>query len=322
MHSIVSEFEEKLYRKEDLQKDEALALLAAPLEELCEAANRVRKHFCGDVFDLCAIINGKSGRCPEDCKFCAQSSHYRTSAGEHPLLEPDEIVRQAAGIADRGALRISIVTSGRALRDFEIDSLCESVRSIKKARPVNVCVSAGLLSAARYHRLKEAGASRIHNNLETSERFFPNICTTHAFADKKNAVRAAKEAGLDVCSGGIIGMGETMEDRVDLALSLRELSVRSVPVNVLNPIPGTPLEKQLQPNVTELRRVVAVFRFLLPKAAIRLAGGRGLLPDKGKSCFQSGANAAISGDMLTTSGITLETDLAMIRECGFLPGLL
>ena len=188
--------------------------------------------------------------------------------------------------------------------------------------PIEVCVSLGLLNKEQYRRIFHAGAFRVHNNLETSEAFFPNICTTHTFSEKISAIKAAKAAGMQVCSGGIIGLGETMEDRVDLAISLRELAVSSVPLNILNPICGTPLEHQPPLSYEEILRTVAVFRFLLPSAAIRLAGGRGLMPDKGKACFLSGANAAISGDMLTTSGITIENDMRIIRDCGFIPGFL
>ena len=157
----------------------------------------------------------------------------------------------------------------------------------------------------------------MHNNLETSRNHFPEICTTHTFDDKVAAIRAAQAAGLTVCSGGIMGMGETKEDRIDMALTLRELGIGSVPVNLLNPIPGTPLERQKPLTADDMRRIVAVYRFLLPDAFIRLAGGRGLLADKGKGCFQSGANAAITGDMLTTAGITVETDKELLKELGY-----
>ena len=231
-------------------------------------------------------------------------------------------MKQAIYNANRGVLRYSIVTSGRALGDSEISSLCESIRKIHDVCQIEVCVSLGLLNEEQFRSLLKSGASRIHNNLEASESFFPNICTTHTTADKIAAIKAAKAAGMQVCSGGIIGLGETMEDRIDLALTLRELDIRSIPVNVLNPIPGTPLEHQPPLDYAEILRTIAIFRFLLPGAAIRLAGGRGLMPDQGKACFLSGANAAISGDMLTTSGITIETDLKLIAECGYEPGLL
>lgn len=320
--NIIEEFKNKLYDGELLTKKEAFMLLSLSLEDLCEAANRIRIHFCGNRFDICTIINGKSGRCSENCKYCAQSAHYHTDIEEYPLLDAETLVNQAKYNADRGVLRYSIVTSGRALNDSEIDFLCSCIQTIKREIPIEVCVSLGLLTESQYQRLIQAGACRVHNNLESSANFFPQICTTHTTEDKISAIRAAKSAGMHVCSGGIIGLGETMEDRIDLALTLRELEIHSVPVNVLNPIPGTPLENQSPLSYEEIRRTIAVFRFLLPTAAIRLAGGRGLMPDQGRACFLSGANAAISGDMLTTSGITIENDMRIIKECGFVPGLL
>lgn len=296
---------------------EALWLYRQPLGELCEKADEIRKHFCSGQFDMCTIINGKSGKCSEDCRFCAQSAHNHTGAAEYPLLDIEEIVAQARENDKKGVLRYSIVTSGKRLSDREIDYLCQAVRQIREETKIAVCISFGLLSEAQYRRLKEAGVTRIHNNLETSRRYFPYICTTHTFEDKVQAIRAAKAAGLSVCSGGIMGLGETAEDRIDMALTLRELGIKSVPVNMLNPIPGTPFAKNERLTMEDMRRIVAVYRFILPDAAIRLAGGRGLMPDKGRGCFQSGANAAISGDMLTTAGITVETDLKLLGELGY-----
>ncbi|MDE6938677.1 MAG: biotin synthase BioB, partial [Lachnospiraceae bacterium] len=292
-------------------------LYEEPLEEVCTAADEIRRYFCEDRFDLCTIINGKSGKCPEDCKYCAQSAYYHTSTEDYPLLETEEIVRQAKYNTDRGVLRYSIVTSGRALKDEEIDQMCGAIRAIREQTDIEVCVSFGLLSEAQFRRVKEAGASRVHNNLETSRRNFPNVCTTHTFDDKVEAVKAAKSAGLTVCSGGIMGLGETVEDRIDMALTLRELGIRSVPVNMLNPIPGTPYEGNPRLTVDDMRRITAVYRFILPDAAIRLAGGRGLMEDKGEGCFRSGANAAISGDMLTTAGYSIETDMDMLDRIGY-----
>ena len=295
-----------------------MLLYGGPLEELCKAADEIREHFCGNRFDICTIINGKSGKCPEDCKFCAQSAYYHTAAEEYPLLDTKEIVRQAKYNADHGVHRFSIVTSGRSLKDAEIEQMCEAIREIREQTDIKVCASFGLLDEGQYCRVKEAGVSRIHNNLETSRRNFPNVCTTHTFEDKVNAVKAAKAAGLSVCSGGIMGLGETEEDRIDMAFTLRELGIRSVPVNMLNPIPGTPYEGNARLTVDDMRRIVAVYRFILPDAFIRLAGGRGLMEDKGEGAFCSGANAAITGDMLTTAGYTIETDMEMLRRLGYM----
>lgn len=315
--SEIQRLKEKVLAGIEITKEEALSLYGEPLESLCQAADEIRKYFCGDGFDICTIINGKSGRCSENCKYCAQSAYYHTEAKEYPLLGKEEIVRQAKYNADRGVLRYSIVTSGRALDDDEVDKMCEAIRKIKKSADIQVCVSFGLLTIKQYEKLREAGVTRVHNNLETSRRHFPNVCTTHTFDDKVAAIRAAMEAGLSVCSGGIMGLGETLEDRIDLALSLRELGIHSVPVNMLNPIPGTPYEGNARLSEEDMRRISAVYRFILPGASIRLAGGRGLMEDKGRGCFLSGANAVISGDMLTTSGYTIESDLSMIEKLGY-----
>lgn len=313
----VETFAKEIMEGKLIGREEALWLWEQPLEALCEQADRIRKHFCAGRFDLCTIINGKSGRCSENCRFCAQSAHNHTGAAEYPLLSAEEIVAQAKREDAQGVLRYSIVTSGKRLTDREVDEMCEAVRQIRRECRLSVCISFGLLGEEQYRKLKEAGVTRVHNNLETSRNHFPEICTTHTFDDKVAAIRAAQAAGLTVCSGGIMGMGETAEDRIDMALTLRELGIGSVPVNLLNPIPGTPLERQEPLTADDMRRIVAVYRFLLPDAFIRLAGGRGLLADKGKGCFQSGANAAITGDMLTTAGITVETDKELLKELGY-----
>lgn len=297
-----------------IDKREALELYEQPLLSLCESADRIRKHFCSNDFDICTIINGKSGRCSENCKFCAQSAYYHTPSAQYPLLSADEIVERAKYERMQGVMRYSIVTSGKRLSENEVDKMCEAVRRIKSETDISVCVSFGLLDEKQYRKLKQAGVARVHNNLETSRKNFPNICTTHTFDDKIKAIRAAQSAGLSVCSGGIMGLGETVEDRIDMALSLRELNIKSVPVNMLNPIPGTPFEIVGKLTENDMRRITAVYRFILPDAFIRLAGGRGLLPDKGRGCFMSGANAAISGDMLTTAGITVKSDMEMLRD--------
>ncbi|HIZ54782.1 MAG TPA: biotin synthase BioB [Firmicutes bacterium] len=298
-------------------REEAIELYAQPLDKLCQCADEIRRCFCSDGFDICTIINGKSGRCSENCRFCAQSIHNHTGVKEYSLLPAEEIVAQAKVNDRQGIRRYAIVTSGKRLSNGEVEVMCEIVRQIRRETGISVCISFGLLNEEQYRKLKEAGVTRVHNNLETSRRNFPNICTTHTFDDKITAIHAAQAAGLSVCSGGIMGIGETVEDRIDMALTLRKLGIKSVPVNMLNPIPGTPFEHNKKLTVEDMRRIVAVYRFMLPDAAIRLAGGRGLLPDKGRNCFKSGANAAISGDMLTTAGITVETDMKLLKELGY-----
>lgn len=317
----ISELTNKVLNGGKISKKEALELYDQPIDRLCESADRIRKHFCSDKFDICTIVNAKSGHCSEDCKFCAQSSYNNTHISEYPLMDIDEIVRQAKFNYEQGVLRYSIVTSGRKLSDNEVDKMCEAVSRVIDEVGISVCVSFGLLDKKQFSKLKEAGVTRVHNNLEASEKYFPHICTTHNFDDKVKAIRNAQEVGLTVCSGGIMGLGESVEDRIDMALSLRELDITSVPVNMLNAIDGTPFVKNERINDDEMRRIVAVYRFILPNASIRLAGGRGLLADKGRACFVSGANSVISGDMLTTSGITTKDDLSMISELGYKVGL-
>ncbi|MEA5134534.1 MAG: biotin synthase BioB [Candidatus Fimivivens sp.] len=315
--SIINELKDQVIAGGKISKQQAISLYHEELSQLCSAANHIRQHFCGNIFDICTIINAKSGRCSENCKYCAQSAHYKTECHEYPLLSQQEIVDGANYNAKQGVLRYSLVTSGRNLSDTEVDAVCKAVVQIKSMVPIQVCGSFGLLTEPQYRRLFEAGLTRIHNNLETSESHFANMCTTHTFNDKLDAIKSAKTAGMSVCSGGIFGIGESVDDRIALAFSIKELGIKSVPINLLNPVKGTPYQNNVPLTLEELCRIVAVYRFIMPDAFIRLAGGRGLLADKGKAAFISGANAAISGDMLTTSGITVETDLAMFKELGF-----
>lgn len=317
MEEQLEELKQKVLEGYKVNKREALALAELPLEGLCVAADEIRQRFCGNSFDLCTIINGKSGKCTENCKYCAQSSFYHTNVDSYPLLGTDELLKQAQYNSERGVPRYSIVTSGKKLSSKEVEQVCESIRAIKEHVDISICVSFGLLEEAEFQKVKEAGAVRVHNNLEASEGYFPKVCTTHTQQDKIDALKAARSAGLSICSGGIMGLGETMEDRIDLAFTLRELQVTSVPINMLNPISGTPYENNPRLTEEDMCRIVAIFRFILPFAFIRLAGGRGLMKDQGRKCFQSGANAAITGDMLTTTGITIRQDLKMLQELGY-----
>lgn len=319
----IEKLKDKIIRGYNLTNDEALDLYKRSqhsedsLETLCHAADEIRKHFCGDSFDLCTIINGKSGRCTENCKYCAQSAHYPADIETYPLLDTDKLLAGAKYNEQKGILRYSVVTSGKSLTSNELDQLCQSYKNIHESSSIALCASHGLLNYEQLIQLKNAGVTRYHNNLETSRRNFQNICTTHTYEDKISTIKAAQKAGLTVCSGGIMGLGETIEDRISMAFDLRALGIKSVPINILNPIPHTPFEHNLVLTQEELKRTVAIYRFILPDAALRLAGGRGLLTDKGRSIFISGANAAISGDMLTTSGISTNHDMDMIRDLGF-----
>ena len=320
---MIQKLKDRVLSGQELTGEEALSLAeSAPLAPLCAAADEIRSHFCGNRFELCSIVNGKCGRCSENCKFCAQSAHYPVDTETYPLLEADELARRAAADGAKGVGRFSVVTSGRTLTDGETEALCGAYRRIRDEGRAAPCASHGLLTEPQLRRLREAGVIRYHCNLETSRRHFPAVCTTHSYDDKIATLRRAGRAGLELCSGGILGLGETMADQVDMALDLRRLGVRSVPLNVLNPIPGTPFAGFPRVTGEELCRTAAVFRFLLPRAAIRLAGGRGLLTDKGTAAFRSGANAAITGDMLTTAGITIAEDLERVKRLGYEVGLL
>lgn len=300
--------------------DDLTPLLQAGLEDLCAGADQIRKALRGAGYELCTIINARSGRCGEDCKFCAQSCHHQTQAQEYPFLEVEEIVRQGKRDEAAGVQRYSLVTAGRAVTGPELDQALAAYRRLREETGLGLCASFGFQSVEDFRRLKEAGVTRYHANLETSRRNFPNICTTHSYQDKIDNIRRAKQAGLQICSGGIVGLGETWEDRLELALDLAELEVDSIPLNLLTPIPGTPLEGTPPLSVEEVRRIVAVFRYINPTAWIRMAAGRGRFADGGAILFRSGANSAITGDMLTTTGTNIAQDLDLMKQGGFFNG--
>lgn len=302
---------------QEISKSDAILLVNADLAWLKQAANLIRKHFCGNNFDLCSIINGKSGRCSENCKYCAQSIHYQTSVEVYDLLNETTIKDVALYNENKGVGRFSIVTSGRRLNNQDFLDTVKIYQNLHATTKISLCASLGLLDLEQLKQLKAVGVKRYHNNLETSRNFFSNICTTHSYQQKIETIKAAQKAGLEVCSGGIMGMGESWQDRVDLAFELKGLGIKSIPINILNPIPGTPLEHLCPLSKEEVERIFAIFRFILPDATIKMAGGRGLLNDQGLSIFKSGANGAITGDMLTTQGITIDEDQRIIKKLGF-----
>ena len=300
-----------------INKEEAMKLYSCDYEQLRKSANEIRKFFMGNSFDICTIINAKSGRCSEDCKFCSQSVYSDCNIKGYPLLNADEIVADAKRQRDNGILKYSLVTSGKRLSGSEVAEVANVVRRIKEEVNIEVCISGGLLSFENFKVLKEAGVTRVHNNLETSESYFKNVCTTHKFSEKLKAIEDAKKSGMEICSGGIIGLGESVKDRIEMAIELRNLNIKSVPINVLNPIKGTSLGGNNPLSMEEINRTISVFRFILKDSFIRLAGGRTLMKDRGESAFLSGANATISGDLLTTSGIDTKTDIKLIKDLGF-----
>ena len=299
-------------------REEALELLDVPLDDLTGHADILREHFCRNNFDVCTIINVKSGYCSEDCRFCAQSVYYDTDIDRYPLLSSEELKKQTLHVYDQGFKRISYVASGPKLTDDEFKRIVDVIGDIKcELSDIYLCVSLGLLSASRIKQLSDAGVDRIHNNLETSETYFASVCTTHTYQDKLDTLAMIDPSTVNVCSGGIFGLGESWHDRIDLALTLRDKNVESIPINILNPIKNTPLEDNSILSNDEVCKIVALFRFINPTAYIRLAGGRLLLEDNGLRAFKSGANAAILGNMLTTIGPEYMDDVEMIEKLGY-----
>lgn len=314
----INNLKEKIKNGYVITREEAIEVYNSDYDELTKAADELREYFCGNDFDVCTIINAKSGKCSENCKFCAQSGHYHTNVKEYDLLDEDVIVKDALDKYNRGIPRYSMVASGKGLTPKDIDKICSITRKIyEKAPDIKVCISGGIISEESFEKLKAAGITRIHNNLETSRNFFPEICTTHTYDQKIETIKAAQEAGMEICSGGLIGLGEDFKDRIDMALELRDLDVHSVPINLLNPIKNTPLENNEPLPMEEVNRTCATFRFIMPKALIRLAGGRALMEEFGESAFKSGANAAISGVLLTTKGISIEDDMKRIKDLDY-----
>lgn len=299
------------------RQDDLNMFLTCDLKELCEGADRIREHFIGEKVDLCSIINGRSGRCPEDCKYCAQSAHNHTSCEIYDFLPEEKIVEACKLNESEGVDRFSIVTSGRALSGEEFEKAVHAYETMHAECKIDLCASMGFLNAEQLHRLHEAGVTSYHHNIETSKRNFPNICTTHTYEQKIETLKLVKKEGMCACSGGIIGMGETWEDRLDMAVSLAELGIDSIPINALMPIEGTPLENQPRLTEDEILRTIAFFRYINPEANIRLAAGRALLTNDGKIAFQSGASATITGNMLTTVACaTIRSDKQMLENLG------
>jgi biotin synthase len=284
---------------------------------LFHGACRIRDQFTGGEIKLCAIVNAKSGRCPEDCTFCAQSAHHKTRIETYPLMAPKEIFQKAREAEAMGAKRFSIVTSGTSVEGKDLKRVVETLVLLKKETKLNLCGSLGIITRNTADRLKESGLSCYHHNLETAPSFFSEICTTHSYEDDLNTLRHAKEAGLEVCSGGIFGLGESPEQRLELAYTLRQTDIDSVPLNFLNPVSGTPLQKAEPLRPLDILKSVALFRFILPQKDIRICGGREYgLRDLHPLVIWAGANGIMIGNYLTTKGRDYQADLQMIRDLG------
>ena len=289
--------EEKIAAGYRLGYDEALELMRTTSPgELYELAHRLRTRYQGKRIDTCSIMNARSGRCSEDCKWCAQSKFHKTDIDVYPLVGETEAVQEAAHNASKGVGRFSLVTSGRTLR---------------------LCASLGLLTREQLVKLRESGVEHYHCNMETAPSYFSKLCSTHTPEEKIRTIEWAKEAGLKICSGGIIGMGESAEQRIEFAVTLQKIGAVSIPVNVLNPIPGTPLADVAPLTDTEVLVTMAMMRIINPEANIRLAGGRNMIKHLEEKALYCGISASIVGDLLTTTGSDIDTDKAMFRRCGF-----
>ncbi len=318
---LIDTVEERILSGGFILKQEAETLLTTPDEytlRLFAAADHIRIFFKGWEFDSCSLINARSGRCSENCAFCAQSGHYTTDCEIYDLRPTEEILQAARSAHEAGASRFCTVTSGGALSVSEFDSLMKSLKVVRHEIPIPLDASLGFLDDERIERLKESGVTRYNHNLETARDHFPRICSTHSFDERVETVCKALGSGLSACCGGIIGMGETQYQRRDLAFTLAELGVDCVPINILNPRPGTPLETSVPPEPLEILKTVALFRLILPKATIKIAGGREKnLGDFQGTALRSGANGMIIGGYLTTDGRRIEDDLRMIRQAGY-----
>jgi len=290
----------------------------APLDDLLNEANRVRTNTFGNEVDLCAIINIKSGRCVMDCRFCAQSRHHDTIVETYPLRPTEELSSETRKLWRQNISKIGWVSSGRSLSTEELDTILEGIETVLSEEGASrICASLGQLGTAELSALKDAGVCRYHHNLETSEHFYPSICTTQRWQDRRATIERVKELGWAICSGGLFGLGETWEDRQQLALTLKELEVDSVPINFLSPISGTPLADRKPLSSEEALRIVALFRLALPTATIRICGGRPTVfaeREQDELLFRAGANALMTGNYLTTSGISPEKDQEMIER--------
>ncbi|MCD8198999.1 MAG: biotin synthase BioB [Phascolarctobacterium sp.] len=310
---------EKVLAGNEISRDEAEFLINTEDDDtmlILAMADKIRQKFAGNTVDCCAIVNGRSGKCSENCKFCAQSSHYHTGIKEYALLQEDEIFTAAKKAKEAGAVRFSVVTSGKGQsKADDFKSICRILKMIKTELKIEVCASLGILTLEQAKDLKTAGVTRYHSNLETAGSHFKKICTTHTYEDKFITIKNAQAAGLRVCSGGILGLGETPEQRVEMAFTLKELGIDSVPINILTPIPGTPFEGNCPPSPLDILKSFAVFRFIMPSAQIRTAGGREVnLRDLQAMALAGGANGILIGGYLTTAGQGTEKDIRMLTD--------
>ncbi|MHB8124971.1 MAG: biotin synthase BioB [Desulfitobacteriaceae bacterium] len=317
---LINRLEEKVLASQDISWEEAQVLgelAGSDLYHLFAATSRIRDLRAGKKVDLCSIINAKSGQCSENCKYCPQSAHHKTGVDVYDLLNEEAILERALQMEAEGAQRFSLVTSGRGISENDFVKVLDIFKRLARETKLGLCASFGTITEDMAHRLREVGVGMYHHNLETSESYFPKICTTHSYQDRIDTIKACQAANLDVCSGGIISMGETMSQRLEMAFALRDLAIQSVPINILNPIEGTALENQAVLHPLEILQTIAIFRFILPKAMLRFAGGReNALRNLQSMGYLAGINATLVGSYLTTSGRTVAEDIQMILDMG------
>ncbi|MBU4319637.1 MAG: biotin synthase BioB [Thermodesulfovibrionales bacterium] len=320
---MIDNLRDRVISGQSITKTEAVQISTIQKTEIFDlfaAANRIRQAFRGDSVDLCAIVNAKSGACPEDCSYCAQSSRSKTETAIYPLINKNAVIEKAKEARDAGVKRFCIVTSGRKIGKNELKEICSMIKDIRGIGLLP-CSTLGLLNKDELKFLKDSGLERYHHNLETSERFFPEICRTHTYSDKLNTIDAAMTAGISVCSGGIFGMGETWEDRIDMAFKLKELGTDSVPINYLIPVKGTPMGEQDMLNPFEALKIVSLYRFILSQKEIRICGGRmQVLGEFNSMVFMAGADSLLTGNYLTTTGRTFSDDQLLIKDYGLRTG--
>jgi biotin synthase len=302
---------------ENYTKAEYLSLYEKPLDELIEISNKITKENFNNTVEACSIISAKTGACSENCKYCAQSKHNHAEIECHPLMEVEEVKKAALSAKENGASRFCIVTSGRAPQGKDFEKILEMIKEVASIDGIHCCASLGLLSEDQISQIKEAGVERYNHNINTSENYHKNICTTHNFEDRVKTVKCIQKHGMEACCGVIIGMGESREDRIDMALSLKEINPKTVPINFLNPIKGTPLEDyEDKIDEEEILKTICIFRIILPKALLRYAGGRTTRLSKlnQKLGLIAGINSVLVGNYLTTCGSKSEEDKKMLSE--------
>ncbi len=325
-HHKISAFGEKVLSGGRITRDEAMFLFnlesSADILDLLSWANRIREQFKGNKIHLCSIVNAKAGACSENCSFCSQSAHYQTGSPKYGFVDPEPVAEAAEEANKNSVTAVGLVAAWKGLNEGPLlDEICDRVAEMKAQGKTRPDVSLGIIKSQRIaDRLKEAGVECYGHNLESSRRFFPQTCTTHTFEDRLETIGYLKKAGIKICSGGIIGMGETREDRCDLAFELKAIGANVVPVNILNPIPGTPFAKNDPLPVMEILKTIACFRLILPRQEIMIAGGRTVnLRDAQSMIFMAGASALMVGNYLTTLNQPVEKDLQMIKDLGLDP---